>query len=86
MTPSAAHSFVKGIERGLLRRAVVSSGTARRRKPSACHAPLRAPSIIGAEAWFDTAGADRYDVHEQTYLVPGGDVVTLLLLPSKMLV
>lgn len=46
---------------------------------------LRAPSIIGAEAWFDTVGADRYDVHEQTYLVPGGGTVTLLLLPPKML-
>lgn len=46
---------------------------------------LRAPSIIGADAWFDCPQAERYDVHEQTYLVPGGDVVTLLLLPPKML-
>jgi hypothetical protein len=46
---------------------------------------LRAPSLTGAEAWFDAPGADRYDVHEQTYAVPGGEIVTLLLLPPKML-
>lgn len=46
---------------------------------------LRSPSIIGADAWFDASAAAPHLVHEQTYLVPGGDVVTLLLLHPRMI-
>ena len=46
---------------------------------------LRAPSVIGAEAWFDRAGADRYEIREQSFLIPGGEIVTLLLMPADML-
>lgn len=46
---------------------------------------LRVPSVIGADAWFDRAGADRYEVREQSYRASDGEVVTLLLLPSNML-
>lgn len=46
---------------------------------------LRAPSLIGADAWFDRTGADRYEVREQSYRASNGEVVTLLLLPAEML-
>jgi hypothetical protein len=44
------------------------------------------PIMVGADAWFDVAGSDRFDVHEQTYSVPDGCAITLLVLPAEMMV
>lgn len=38
------------------------------------------PRRIGADAWFDRAGADRYEVFEQSYPLPNREVATLLLI------
>lgn len=36
---------------------------------------------IGAEAWFEFRGADRYEVQEQAFLLPNDEVLALLILP-----
>ena len=41
------------------------------------------PRKIGADAWFDFRGADRYEVREQSFLLPGNEVLTLLILPEE---
>lgn len=48
-------------------------------------AELEAPSLVDADAWFDQSDASRYQLHEQTYKVPNGEVITLVLPGRKML-
>ncbi len=36
------------------------------------------PMVIGADAWFDRQGADRYEVFEQTVRAAAGEALTLL--------
>ena len=36
------------------------------------------PRKVGADAWFDCWGADRYEVYEQTIRVGDGEILTLL--------
>ena len=41
---------------------------------------------IGADAWFDRRGAEDHDVLEQTYRLPGGEVLTVVtLIDSDMI-
>lgn len=41
------------------------------------------PRKIGADAWFDFRGAERYEVHEQSFSLPGNEILTLLILPDS---
>ncbi len=41
------------------------------------------PRLIGADAWFDFRGADRYEIREQSYRVPNDEIITLLILPQR---
>jgi hypothetical protein len=41
------------------------------------------PRKIGADAWFDFRNCDRFDVEEQSFIVPGGEVLTLLRIPDE---
>jgi hypothetical protein len=34
---------------------------------------------IGAEAWFEFRGVDRYEIQEQSFLLPNDEVLTLLI-------
>lgn len=43
------------------------------------------PRKIGADAWFDNRGAERFDITEQSFRVPGEGVVTILLLHPDMM-
>lgn len=38
---------------------------------------------IGADAWFEFRGADRYEIQEQSFLLPNEEVLTLLILPAE---
>lgn len=40
----------------------------------------RMPRRIGADAWFDRFGADRYEVSEQTMRIGDDEILTLLLI------
>ena len=35
---------------------------------------------IGAEAWFDRRGAEEYEVLEQSYRLPGSEILTIVML------
>jgi Zn-dependent peptidase ImmA (M78 family) len=41
------------------------------------------PRKIGADAWFEFRGVDRYEVQEQCFLLPNEEVLTLLMLPGE---
>lgn len=43
------------------------------------------PRKIGADAWFNTTGADRYEITEQSFRVPDEGVVTILRLHEAMI-
>jgi Zn-dependent peptidase ImmA (M78 family) len=38
---------------------------------------------IGAEAWFEFRGVDRFEIQEQSFLLPNDEVLTLLILPAE---
>lgn len=40
-------------------------------------------TLIGADAWFDRRGAERYEVYEQTVRMATGDALTLLTFKSS---
>jgi Zn-dependent peptidase ImmA (M78 family) len=40
---------------------------------------------IGAEAWFEFRGVQRYEIQEQSFLLPNDEVLTLLILPADAL-
>jgi Zn-dependent peptidase ImmA (M78 family) len=37
---------------------------------------------IGADAWFEFRDVDRYEIQEQSFLLPNEEVLTLLILPA----
>lgn len=41
------------------------------------------PRKIGAAAWFDFRNADRYEIHEQSFLLPNQEVLTVLTIPEE---
>lgn len=41
------------------------------------------PRKIGADAWFDRRGADRYEIYEQTVRSGSGEILTLLLIEEE---
>jgi hypothetical protein len=41
------------------------------------------PRKIGADAWFEFRGVDRYEVHEQSFRLPNEEVLTLLIIPEE---
>jgi len=41
------------------------------------------PRKIGADAWFEFRHAGRYEVQEQSFLLPNDEVLTVLLLPDE---
>jgi hypothetical protein len=43
------------------------------------------PNKIGADAWFEFRSVDRYEVEEQSFLLPNEEVLTLLILPDEAL-
>jgi Zn-dependent peptidase ImmA (M78 family) len=43
------------------------------------------PKKVGADAWFDFRGVDRFEMQEQSFLLPSNEVLTLLILPDKAL-
>lgn len=43
------------------------------------------PRKIGADAWFDNRAAERYEITEQSFRVPGEGIVTILLLHPEMM-
>jgi hypothetical protein len=38
---------------------------------------------IGADAWFEFRGVERYEIQEQSFLLPNNEVLTLLILPAE---
>lgn len=45
----------------------------------------RYPRKIGADAWFDFRGVDRFEVQEQSFRLPNEEILTLLILPDDAL-
>jgi Zn-dependent peptidase ImmA (M78 family) len=41
------------------------------------------PRKNGAGAWFDFRNVDRYEVHEQSFLLPHDEVLTILTIPEQ---
>jgi hypothetical protein len=41
------------------------------------------PRKIGADAWFDLRNAERFDIQQQSFLLPNEEVLTLLILPEE---
>jgi hypothetical protein len=41
------------------------------------------PRKVGADAWFDFRNCDRFEVEEQSFMLPGDEVLTVLLIPEK---
>jgi hypothetical protein len=41
------------------------------------------PRKIGADAWFDFRGCDRYEVEEQSFRVVREEIITILTIPSE---
>jgi hypothetical protein len=43
----------------------------------------RFPRKMGADAWFDFKGCDRFEVEEQSFLLPNDEILTVLKLPDE---
>lgn len=41
------------------------------------------PRAMGADAWFDFRGCDRYEVKEQSFATGPGEVITVLTIPER---
>ncbi len=41
------------------------------------------PRKIGGDAWFSFRGAERYEVQEQSFSLPGNEILTMLILPDS---
>lgn len=48
-------------------------------------AEIPRPMKIGADAWFDFRNAERFEIQEQSFLLPNDEVLTLLILPEEAL-
>ena len=40
------------------------------------------PRKMPADAWFDFKGADRFEVEEQSFLLPDDEILSVLKLPD----
>jgi len=40
------------------------------------------PRKIGADAWFNFRNCDRFDIEEQSFMLPGEEVLTVLTIPG----
>jgi len=40
------------------------------------------PRKMPADAWFDFKGSDRFEVTEQSFLLPDEEILTVLILPD----
>jgi Zn-dependent peptidase ImmA (M78 family) len=40
------------------------------------------PRKMGADAWFDFRNCDRFEVEEQSFILPGEEVLTVLTIPA----
>ena len=40
------------------------------------------PRKIGADAWFNFRNCDRFDIEEQSFMLPGEEVLTVLTIPE----
>jgi hypothetical protein len=38
---------------------------------------------MGADAWFDFKDCDRFEVEEQSFLLPNDEVLSILKLPDQ---
>ena len=43
------------------------------------------PRKIGADAWFEFRGVDRFEIQEQSFRLPNDELLTLLILPDEAL-
>lgn len=43
----------------------------------------RFPRKVGADAWFEFRGVGRFEIQEQSFLLPNQEVLTLLILPDE---
>jgi hypothetical protein len=43
------------------------------------------PRKIGADAWFDFRDAERFEIQEQSFLLPNEEVLALLILTDEAL-
>ncbi|MDP3328957.1 ImmA/IrrE family metallo-endopeptidase [Parvibaculum sp.] len=43
------------------------------------------PRKIGADAWFEFRGVDRFEIQEQSFRLPNDELLTLLVLPDEAL-
>jgi hypothetical protein len=41
------------------------------------------PRKMPADAWFDFKGSDRFEVEEQSFLLPDEEILTVLRLPDE---
>jgi len=41
------------------------------------------PRKVDADAWFDFRNCDRFEVEEQSFMLPGNEVLTVLLIPEE---
>lgn len=46
-------------------------------------AEMPRPMKIGADAWFDFRNVQRFEIQEQSFLLPNDEVLTLLILPDE---
>jgi hypothetical protein len=44
---------------------------------------LNRPFKVGADAWFDFRNCDRFDVEEQSFMLPGEEVLTVLRISDE---
>jgi hypothetical protein len=40
------------------------------------------PRKIPADAWFNFRNCDRFDIEEQSFMLPGEEVLTILTIPE----
>jgi hypothetical protein len=53
-----------------------------RRLPPTCCSTQNWPRKIGADAWFNFRNCDRFDIEEQSFMLPGEEVLTVLTIPE----
>ena len=41
------------------------------------------PRKMGADAWFNFRNCDRFEVEEQSFMLPGHEVLTVLTIPAN---
>lgn len=46
-------------------------------------AEISYPRKIGAEAWFKFRAVERFEIQEQSFLLPNNEILTLLILPPE---